>query len=837
MPWTACRHPGSTVADVVALHAPPTDWPSGTEGGSQSLDTLIDYDFLRGLGWDEQSQLIRLPPEHPVVGWKPCRNPLCQVMAARRQQRQGFCDGCDLRRLSRGMTAEEFLTAGESISRVGFRGEDTRPCRVPDCQRPIRDRRLKLCNAHLTHVKLTINTHATEDDVQTFLASGNAKPLPSWGECRVACCDRVAGNPKLLCYTHRDRWVRHLKVHPETPFDHWCATTSSISESGVINLRALPDRLRLQVLLAVQIRVKANVRTHIHGIHVLVDWLRSEGYDDLLEPTQARNDLMRLALQSMQNDLRLAMTNPDAEQVKDVWNMQVFGARGTIDFTVLSQPWLRAITKFWVLQELPTRRGADIAAALRDHVNSVAALSIHLRLARDDHGLNPAAVTRKDLMLFLNHLAHREREGRMSTYHRSRIIRNIRTVLRDSRDLGLARSGGPIELLPAEVSIRVEDIPAALIHTTDGKALPVELFDALRSALADLETACGTAVRTAVELLMDTGRRPDEICRLPFHCLDTDTDGKSVLVYTDHKQNRADRRLPISDAIADRIREQQHRVRAQYRDTPLEHLPLLPARIQNPLGKKSIRATTLTNFHHDWIQRQPPFVLRDGTEFPRSRIIPYAYRHSFAQRHADAGTPVDVLRDLMGHRHFASTQTYYRITEKRTREAVDRLAAHQLDGAGHRIWRTIDGLLDTERARQRIGEVAVPFGNCTEPSNVRAGGGACPFRFRCTGCGHFRTDASYLPELRSYLDQLLTNRERVRAASELDEWARTEATPSDTEIHSVRTLIHRVEQDLDDLDPKDRAQLLKAVDVVRSARPVVHLGLPQVTPPRTGLQA
>lgn len=148
MPWTACRHPGSTVADVVALHAPPTDWPSGTEGGSQSLDTLIDYDFLRGLGWDEQSQLIRLPPEHPVVGWKPCRNPLCQVMAARRQQRQGFCDGCDLRRLSRGMTAEEFLTAGESISRVGFRGEDTRPCRVPDCQRPIRDRRLKLCNAH-----------------------------------------------------------------------------------------------------------------------------------------------------------------------------------------------------------------------------------------------------------------------------------------------------------------------------------------------------------------------------------------------------------------------------------------------------------------------------------------------------------------------------------------------------------------------------------------------------------------------------------------------------------------------------------------------------------------
>lgn len=818
------------MADLAVLRVPKEAAPASDDN---RLASLIDQDFLRTIGWDDDAQVFRLPPAHPIVGWNPCRNPLCQVMAARRPQRQGFCDGCDLRRLARKMTVDEFLAAGESISRVGFRGEDTRPCLVLDCQRPIRDRRLKLCNAHLTHVKMTINARPTEGDVHTFVASGRAKPLPSWGQCRVACCDRIAGNPKLLCDTHRSRWTKHLKDHPEASFDDWCATTNSISKSGVINLRALPDRLRLQLLLAVQIRVQANVRTHIHAIHVLVDWLRSGKYGSLLDPKRARNGLMQLALQSLQNDLRLAMTTPSEEEAQDVWNMRVFGAKGTVDFTVITQPWLRSITKYWVLQELPTRRGSDVAAAMRDHVNSVAVLSTHLRVALTDHGQNPATVTRKHLLLFLNHLAHRDRDGEITTYHRSRIIRNIRTILRDSRDLGLARPGGPIEMLPAEVSIRVEDVPAAVEHTTDGKALPPDLFIALRAALPDLESVCGTAVMTAVELLMDTGRRPDEICRLPLDCLVEDSDGKSVLVYTDHKLNRADRRLPIPDVTADRIRAQQRRVRTRYPNTPPQDLPLLPARIQNTLGRKSIRATTLTNFHREWIQRQPAFVLRDGTEFPKYRIVPYAYRHSFAQRHADAGTPVDVLRDLMGHRHFASTQTYYRITEKRTREAVDRLAAHQLDGAGHRIWRTVDGLMDTERARQRIGEVAVPFGNCTEPSNVRAGGGSCPFRFRCTGCGHFRTDASYLPELRSYLDQLLTNRERVRAASELTDWARTEANPSDTEIRSVRTLIGRVEQDLDDLSPEDRAQLLHAVEVIRSTRPVVHLGLPQVTNART----
>ncbi|MGH3235213.1 MAG: hypothetical protein ACRDOH_18590, partial [Streptosporangiaceae bacterium] len=41
-------------------------------------------------------------------------------------------------------------------------------------------------------------------------------------------------------------------------------------------------------------------------------------------------------------------------------------------------------------------------------------------------------------------------------------------------------------------------------------------------------------------------------------------------------------------------------------------------------------------------------------------------------------------------------------------------------------------------ARYAVGEVAVPYGRCTEPSNVQAGGGACPVRFRCAGCDHFR---------------------------------------------------------------------------------------------------
>ena len=55
----------------------------------------------------------------------------------------------------------------------------------------------------------------------------------------------------------------------------------------------------------------------------------------------------------------------------------------------------------------------------------------------------------------------------------------------------------------------------------------------------------------------------------------------------------------------------------------------------------------------------------------------------------------------------------------------------QFDRHGNRIWRDVKDLLDTEHARYAIGEVAVPYGRCAEPSNVAAGGGACPIRFRC----------------------------------------------------------------------------------------------------------
>ncbi|MFJ2258597.1 DUF6262 family protein [Streptomyces sp. NPDC087844] len=64
--------------------------------------------------------------------------------------------------------------------------------------------------------------------------------------------------------------------------------------------------------------------------------------------------------------------------------------------------------------------------------------------------------------------------------------------------------------------------------------------------------------------------------------------------------------------------------------------------------------------------------------------------------------------------------------------------------------------------------VAVAFGNCIEPTNVKAGGKACPIRFQCAGCGSYRPDPSYLPAVEEHIRALKADRELAAAMGAAD---------------------------------------------------------------------
>jgi hypothetical protein len=170
----------------------------------------------------------------------------------------------------------------------------------------------------------------------------------------------------------------------------------------------------------------------------------------------------------------------------------------------------------------------------------------------------------------------------------------------------------------------------------------------------------------------------------------------------------------------------------------------------------------------------------------------------------------------MGHTNVATTQGYYKIRTQQKREALERVTRFTLTMGGAVMTGTGSA---SQAQRIQLGSVGVPMGSCGEPSNVKAHGRACPFRHRCFGCVHFRTDLSHLPELRAYLNQLLVAKEELADVNpDIAEWARRDAQPSDEEIATVRGLIDACEDLLRQLPAGERHELLGHIETLRETR-------------------
>jgi integrase len=796
-------------------------WPAGDEAVSV-FERLLDPTFLAEAGWDASSRVLWPPPEHPLLGHPVCRAPGCQATAFGRAR---VCQRCQ-RRLSRaGLGPDAVLSLPEPSCQPPSR------CAVEGCPRPWKTSRDRLCLTHLRQQREVLKV-----PLEVFLAHPQTRPLPSCGPCQVPACNRERiGVSGSYCDAHQQRFRTATRAVPGLDEAAWRAAQPAIAQYGQVSLYGLAPLVAAQLLVGLQQRTRSSARTNEKALRSVCEKLRLHQVTTII-PASGEVSVPGLdrnagtLLTSLARHARRALLDPETEKVKDEWDLVAFGRPGgTLPFTSISQPWLREAAKRWAVEELPRRRGRGVGGSLRTCVHSLARLSETLRL-REDGGQVPGALGRADIEALLNRLAYQQNAGTLTHPSRVMTCRHLKLILSRIRAMGLTRPGGPAAGLPDDFTVPTSDIPYLPGHAEPSRDLPPEIMRQLCDQLPALERQHGVNIRTIVELVIDTGRRPDEICTLAWDCLTRDSDGSPVLTYDNHKAGRMGRRLPVTEATATLITGQKQRTRDRYPATPLDELRLFPALQRNPGGRKPVAGPGLVGRHRAWADSLPPLLLADGTEFPRAKVTLYAYRHTYAQRHADAGVPPDVLRELLDHLNFDTTRQYYRVGEKRRREAVDRLTAVQFDRHGNRIWHQAKALLDSEHARRAVGEVAVPFGGCAEPSNVKAGGHACPYRFRCAGCDHFRTDASYLPDLTAYLDDLLRTRERLAAAAGLDEWARADAMPAAEEITRIRRLINRIKTTLDDLTPQERAEIGQAAAAVRRHR-AISLGMPRIRQP------
>ena len=298
-------------------------------------------------------------------------------------------------------------------------------------------------------------------------------------------------------------------------------------------------------------------------------------------------------------------------------------------------------------------------------------LSNVLRLRRD-RGDDPSRLGRQDMVDFLVHLRARELRGEISPSRHLHCVTRLRSMLRDARDRGLHHQGGPLAELAEAFALVDADAPRKPARDLEGepeRALPQTVIDQLLAptAIGVLHECAGEAVACAIELLMRTGRRPQEIAHAPFRCLEHEQrlreDGKleclPVFVYRPEKRPKTRKELPIFAEERRLIKRMQSVARERFPAADASRLPLVPCTMRNRDGGKAISPAMLGWKMREWVTRIEELTGPDGEPFDRMKVFPYAFRHSYAQRLADEGASESELMDLMDHDSFNTTRGYF----------------------------------------------------------------------------------------------------------------------------------------------------------------------------------
>lgn len=661
-------------------------------------------------------------------------------------------------------------------------GTDDESCAVTrdgvQCARP--SHCSGLCRNHYTlwmHFRSADRSRTMAD----WLARGN-NPYPrDLRQCLVPRCEARTVVAAGLCRYHHQL---HRRTGKGTPVGEWAATAPPFLTAGQFSLLPLAPLVRAELLFALQRRDAAGSsiapkfirrivravehRTHLAGLH----------HQDLSPTDGVRNTDLDTYRRDVAHWLRVGyeqMTGVEPTH-RLVWDFRTLDLRGSestrrrrtaggqADFTVISQAWLREVTMARCRDFTTSQKICELLVAVE-----VASRALE---ATVDGGHELAA-------LGPAHLDAITQGFRSWNHPDGRPRSNTRRYVGLEAVFALIDYGRRAGMLDGLTHAFVRD-PAAhrlqLDHPAPeevGKAIPEPVIAQLDAQLPLLECIADYRVwsiqqqrhmiRTLYIVLRDTGRRPREVCSLREDCVEFDKDGP-LLIWDNHKAGRHRRRLPITTQTADAIaewREVRHTLSTGDRRDDY----LFPAASADRIDPY-FRPASLTRSLRVWVDSLPE-LLSDAVDtrgqrmpFDRALIHPYAFRHSYAQRHADAGVAIDVLRDLMDHRQISTTQTYYRVTLKRKREAVQTLRLHVADRHG-------SSAPTSSNTAYEMRSVAAPFGNCVEPSNVKAGGGACPIRFQCSGCGFYRPDPSYLPAIEDHILALRSDRE-IASAMDVD---------------------------------------------------------------------
>lgn len=771
------------------------------------LEDQLPSDWLPG-EWDATTGILAPLPDTGRFSVVTCSRTGCATVLENRRT----CQGC--------------LNSSVNPQSAAIRGSDIEkePAVQRDCvlaRDGIRCGRNQfsqgLCRPHYTLFKSNRN----QADVRAWLQSTASMPkvfLP----CAAAGCPLSADNPRgelFLCSIHRHRlaakrnrgeiiddqgalqWlaepvdprcmlrIGRLNPRMQTEIRYVIQAHLDLAR-GPVQVRVYRDLInkasqwKSLSLLATIERTGGSVNANSRSVYRFISEVlvreerRHDGYDSYSE------DLIYL------NDLNLRAR---ASARRETFQ------KPPLDLSRITQPWLREGYRNWLLTILPRRTDARTGyriAVLASHV-----LGRHC----SDEGKDPSLLGPSHMSAIINAM-----NQQWPNYGGSKgVFRLWRHILETGHRSSVW------DHVPRAFSYnpRLHKPPThSRTYRGDhdqGRAMPVAAVAHLRNNLQDLAPYPNRDMAIAIlAVLIDTGRRPNEVVSLHRNCLQRDRHGDWILVYDNHKAGRLNRRLPIQQETADAITTWLNKSKNGPEGQSQWLFPSpMPARSDRFASYGLLRGA-LRRLIREVPTLEGPVKDLHGVpvDFNFGGIRPHDFRHSYAQRHVDNGTAPDELRDLLDHEDVRTTMGYYQVNDSRKRAASNLLAPLTYDRNGDKI-----GL---SPGRRGLASIAVPYGGCTEPSNVKAGGNACPIRFQCSGCTFYRPDPSYLPDIERHLVELKTNAVQARSLN-----APPYAIANfDGQVEDFKNIVDRMRADLALLPENDRQAITEAATLLRTSR-------------------
>jgi integrase len=515
-----------------------------------------------------------------------------------------------------------------------------------------------------------------EWDPQSWVFTGDVnEPLTAVSICITPACDTPIDGTHGRCNACRKAIVRYASP---ADFDRsYDPSWRRADDSRYLTARqfSLADRsplMQSEVLFALQQRDQDR--------QTLRPWLLAKLMDKLDPNTSSILDVGEAGLNASQlgllrslqlqvNRLRMAFLGEGGTS-GEVWDVALVGLRsapnrpyravfGTLHFRGIRQHWLRDI----VLEVTRARRPSVTVA----HRDVQAAEIASAALCGRPHSDKPEALGLADMTeIYRAFKTARDPDtGELySVTYRRGLLGSWRRLLSFARPAELMDHVPGSFALTAGHQIKPEETNEDEI----GRAIPEEWIAQLDKHLPLLGSTSTYAnggwsaedyaamYQTVYALLRDTGRRPNEIVGLPRNPSEY-RDGEPLLVWDNGKARRLRRRLPIDESTAEIIKIWEKR---------LATLPVPPAcrglLFPAPGGRNQARRGHLApnqfrKMFVAWLAvvPDPEHLPADSLGFSRDDIEPYGLRHAYAQRHADNGTPVDVLRELMDHKSVDTT--------------------------------------------------------------------------------------------------------------------------------------------------------------------------------------